>query len=332
MSALDAAKRADQLKEDANRSLHEDRPQEALSLYTKAIGIQPSAVLYANRAAAQMRIGRLQKAIEDANEALKLDKTYAKAYYRKARALCDDKQYDAADRCLDEAFQNLPPNDDYRREKEREALEKLRDLVEQKRDEARGAPTAKHFEFLGELGTGNYSSVYEVARKSDAQRFALKLVEKAQVDKIKRRHPNVHNEVKMEKVRCRRPFTPSTRLVSVERGRFHAGRPQATVRRPAPEYYSLTRDLPGLRYIILLTRIMSRRRDVVADFECRWVESWHTRTLLVSAVLGRGTCGCGGALPRAQLGPPRPQTREPHARRARPRQAHRLRDVQGPRR
>ena len=207
MSALDAAKRADQLKDDANRSLHEDRPQEALSLYTKAIGIQPSAVLYANRAAAQMRIGRLQKAIDDANEALKLDKTYAKAYYRKARALTDDKQYDAADRCLDEAFQNLPPNDDYRREKEREALEKLRDLVEQKRDEARGAPTAKHFEFLGELGTGNYSSVYEVARKSDGSKFALKLVEKAQVDKIKRRHPNVHNEVKMEKVRRRRPAT-----------------------------------------------------------------------------------------------------------------------------
>ena len=80
MAALDAAKRADQLKDDANRSLHEDRPQEALSLYTKAIGIQPSAVLYANRAAAQMRIGRLQKAIDDADEALKLDMTYAKAW------------------------------------------------------------------------------------------------------------------------------------------------------------------------------------------------------------------------------------------------------------
>ena len=162
---FDAAKRADQLKDDANRSLHEDRPQEALSLYTKAIGIQPSAVLYANRAAAQMRIGRLQKAIDDADEALKLDKTYAKAYYRKARALCDDKQYDAADRCLDEAFQNLPPNDDYRREKEREALEKLRDLVEQKRDEARGAPTAKHFEFLGELFVMILSTKKSFSRK-----------------------------------------------------------------------------------------------------------------------------------------------------------------------
>ena len=76
----------------------------------------------------------------------------------------------------------------------------MRDLVEQKRDEARGAPTVKHFEIIGELGTGNYSSVYEVARKSDSKKFALKLVEKSQIDKIKRRHPNVHNEVRMEKV------------------------------------------------------------------------------------------------------------------------------------
>lgn len=210
MAALDAAAaRADELKDDANRSLQEDRPKEALSLYTQAIQVKPSAVLYANRAAAQMRIGRLQKAIDDCDAALKLDARYAKAYYRKARALCDDKQYDAADRTLDDAFDAIPlaPVVDtqqgreasFRREKEREALEKLRDLVEQKRDEAKGAPTIKHFELKEELGTGNYSSVYEVIRKSDGSKFALKLVEKSQIDKIKRRHPNVNNEVKMEK-------------------------------------------------------------------------------------------------------------------------------------
>lgn len=210
MAALDAAsQRADELKDDANRSLQEDRPKEALSLYTQAIQVKPSAVLYANRAAAQMRIGRLQKAIEDCDAALELDAGYAKAYYRKARALCDDKQYDAADRTLDKAFDAVPlaPCVDtqqgreasFRREKERDALEKLRDLVEQKRDEAKGAPTIKHFELREELGTGNYSSVYEVLRKSDGSKFALKLVEKAQIDKIKRRHPNVNNEVKMEK-------------------------------------------------------------------------------------------------------------------------------------
>ena len=96
-----------------------------------------------------------------------------------------------------------PPEEDasaaFRREKEVDALERLRDLVEQKRDEAKGAPSIKHFEVLDELGTGNYSTIYKVQRKADGEIFALKLVEKAQVDKIKKRHPNVHNEVKMEK-------------------------------------------------------------------------------------------------------------------------------------
>mgnify|MGYP003324510913 CR=1 FL=1 len=78
-------------------------------------------------------------------------------------------------------------------------LEKLRDHVEQKRDEAAGAPSIKHFEVIEELGNGNYSSIYRAKRKADGQTFALKLVEKAQVDKIKKRHPNVHNEIKMEK-------------------------------------------------------------------------------------------------------------------------------------
>ena len=86
-----------------------------------------------------------------------------------------------------------------------------------------------------------------------------------------------------------------------------AGRPQATVRGPAPQHYSLTCDLPGLRYIILLTRIVSWRRDVVSNIKCGWLEGRHTSTLLVSKVLGRGTCGCGRALPRAFISTPRPQ-------------------------
>ena len=146
--------------------------------------------------------------------------------------------------------------------------------------------------------------------------------------------------------------------------RFHAGRAQAPLGRPAPEYYSLTRDLPRLRYFIFPARALPRRRDVVAHFECGRVEGRHPGTLLASAVLGRGTRGCRRALPRAQLGAPRPQAREPDVGRvrpsvgnvtpptrvvssrrgrsdrvtslasrtqARPRQAHRLRDVEGPR-
>ena len=127
----------------------------------------------------------------------------------------------------------------------------------------------------------------------------------------------MHNEVKMEKVRCRRPFTPSTRLVS--RNRFHAGRPQAPVGRPAPEHHPATCHLPRLRDALLPARALPRRRDVVSYIECGRVQSWNTRTLLISKVLGRGVSGRRRALPRAQLGAPRPQAREPDVGRVGPR-------------
>ena len=126
--------------------------------------------------------------------------------YRKAKAQCEDRQFDAADRTLDGAFLAIPKAVDgedgsaaMAREKSLDELEKLRDVVQVKRDEAAGAPSIKHFDVVEELGNGNYSSVYRVTRKADGAKFALKLVEKAQVDKIKKRHPNVHNEIKMEK-------------------------------------------------------------------------------------------------------------------------------------
>ena len=198
--------KVERLKADANRSLMEKRPIEACGIYAEAIAIQPSAVLHSNRAAAYLRLGRWQQAIDDADAALKLDGTYAKAWYRKAKALCEDRQFDAADATLDGAFAAIPAKvageDSHQaiaREKSLDELEKLRDHVEQKRDEAAGAPSIKHFEVIEELGNGNYSSIYRAKRKADGQTFALKLVEKAQVDKIKKRHPNVHNEIKMEK-------------------------------------------------------------------------------------------------------------------------------------
>lgn len=198
--------KVERLKADANRSLMEKRPIEACGIYAEAIAIQPSAVLHSNRAAAYLRLGRWQQAIDDADAALALDGTYAKAWYRKAKALCEDRQFDAADATLDGAFEAIPAKVDgedshqaIAREKSLDELEKLRDHVEQKRDEAAGAPSIKHFEVIEELGNGNYSSIYRAKRKADGQTFALKLVEKAQVDKIKKRHPNVHNEIKMEK-------------------------------------------------------------------------------------------------------------------------------------
>ena len=72
--------KVERLKNDANRSLMEKRPIEAIGIYTEAINIQPSAILHSNRAAAYLRLGRFEHAITDAEEALKLDRGYAKAW------------------------------------------------------------------------------------------------------------------------------------------------------------------------------------------------------------------------------------------------------------
>jgi serine/threonine-protein phosphatase 5 len=61
--------------------------QLAVDGYTKAIKLDPSnPVYYSNRAFANLRLENFGAAITDANAALDLDKTYAKAYYRRGDA------------------------------------------------------------------------------------------------------------------------------------------------------------------------------------------------------------------------------------------------------
>lgn len=54
----------------------------AIEQYTEAIKLDPTPVYYSNRAAAWGGLGEHGKAVEDAQEALKLDPKFAKAYSR----------------------------------------------------------------------------------------------------------------------------------------------------------------------------------------------------------------------------------------------------------
>lgn len=59
-----------------------------------------SAVYYANRAFANMRLENYGLAIEDSEDSIKLDPNYAKAYYRKADANIALNKYEIAKECL----------------------------------------------------------------------------------------------------------------------------------------------------------------------------------------------------------------------------------------
>ncbi|KAB1202103.1 RNA polymerase II-associated protein 3 [Morella rubra] len=60
--------------------------KEAIECYSRSIALSPTAVAYANRAMAYLKIRRFQEAEEDCTEALNLDDRYIKAYSRRATA------------------------------------------------------------------------------------------------------------------------------------------------------------------------------------------------------------------------------------------------------
>ena len=60
--------------------------------------------------------------------------------------------------------------------------------------------TTKHSESYNPLGEGNFSTVVVCTHKVTHEKFALKIIEKEECKKLaKRQHPNVYNEVAMER-------------------------------------------------------------------------------------------------------------------------------------
>lgn len=68
----DAACAAEELKNEGNKLLVNHKYALAATKYTSAIEILPSAILYANRAQALIKIESYGLAIQDANDAIKL--------------------------------------------------------------------------------------------------------------------------------------------------------------------------------------------------------------------------------------------------------------------
>ncbi|KAH8507190.1 hypothetical protein H0E87_009636 [Populus deltoides] len=73
-------------KELGNEYFKQKKFNEAIECYSRSIALSPTAVAYANRAMAYLKIKRFREAEDDCTEALNLDDRYIKAYSRRATA------------------------------------------------------------------------------------------------------------------------------------------------------------------------------------------------------------------------------------------------------
>ncbi|XP_028843198.1 dnaJ homolog subfamily C member 7 [Denticeps clupeoides] len=97
-------------KEEGNRAFKEGNFEEAYSLYTDALTIDPNniktnAKLYCNRATVGSKLKKLEQAIEDCSKAIRLDNSYIKAFLRRAQCYMDTEMYEEAVRDYEKVYQ-----------------------------------------------------------------------------------------------------------------------------------------------------------------------------------------------------------------------------------
>ncbi|XP_030364174.1 dnaJ homolog subfamily C member 7 isoform X1 [Strigops habroptila] len=97
-------------KEDGNKAFKDGNYKLAYELYTEALGIDPNniktnAKLYCNRGTVNSKLRKLEEAIDDCTNAVKLDDTYIKAYLRRAQCYMDTEQYEDAVRDYEKVYQ-----------------------------------------------------------------------------------------------------------------------------------------------------------------------------------------------------------------------------------
>lgn len=106
---------SEHLKNEGNRLMKEEKYQEALQMYTRAINIDPrNPIFYCNRAAAWIRLGDYDKSISDANQSLRYNPRYSKAFVRLGDTYYRMNKFREAANEYQKAIEIEPENEDYK--------------------------------------------------------------------------------------------------------------------------------------------------------------------------------------------------------------------------
>lgn len=135
---------AEELKNEGNRLMKEEKYQEALVTYGRAIALDATnPVFYCNRAAAFSRMGDYQKAVDDCKMAILYDSNYGKAYGRLGLAYSKMNRHVEAIDAYKNALRIEPDNIDYRNNM---------DVTQQRLEEQETAPQAPNVSGLPNFG------------------------------------------------------------------------------------------------------------------------------------------------------------------------------------
>jgi serine/threonine protein kinase len=227
----------DDLRQQGNYQFSEQNYDNAVALYTSALAKaenqdQATTVLLCNRSAAFYCVGNYEQAKEDAARAWKdlSNETNIKAAYRLAKTQLALHEYGEAKQVIQKALSVLDSADPAisssdQTDAQKKSLQELwkqtmedalkeNDKVETSIKPVKRPVSIKEFEIGKELGFGNFSEIYVVTHKKTQEVFSLKRIAKKQAaDLAKRQHPNVYNEIQMERRVLLERLPPTSRFI-----------------------------------------------------------------------------------------------------------------------
>jgi tetratricopeptide (TPR) repeat protein len=212
MTAITNETSLDDLRQQGNFNFSKGNYDDALTLYSLAIERCTTdncndvlQLNLCNRSACYYQMEEFKLAQQDAEKAWLLSKKEnLKAAYRLAKANVALKEYDAAKETIQRALELDSKTEN------KPFQELWKQVLNAAYDKPQAPETSikfvkrpisiREFTKSQELGTGNFSEIVVATHKETNERFALKIIEKKQLEELaKRQHPNVYNEVQMER-------------------------------------------------------------------------------------------------------------------------------------
>jgi len=200
----------DDLRQRGNFEFSAGRYDAAFSFYSSALERDVRNVtLLCNRSASAFQMQDFETALDDASKAWEFSNHHnLKAAFRLAKCQLALQQFEAAKATIRSGKMICPDDDTTAKRSLDDLLEEV--MSTQQMKEAEKPETSirevsrpisiREFQKGETLGHGNFSEIVVVTHRKTNETFALKMITKKQAaDLAKRQHPNVYNEIQMER-------------------------------------------------------------------------------------------------------------------------------------